>query len=70
MTIVRVSDKEQPLPKNKDFETSFFHVFMATSKMLAMIKEEILKQSSNLLRIFYFFTYGVNTYNDYEIAHM
>ena len=43
---------------------------MATSKMLAMIEEEILKQSSNLLRICISLLYGANTYKDYEIAHL
>ena len=56
--------------KNKDFEPSFFHVFMAMSKMLAMIEEEILKQSSNLLRICISLLYGANMYKDYEIAHL
>ena len=43
---------------------------MATSMMLAMIEEEILKQSSNLLRICISLLYGANTNKDYEIAHL
>ena len=60
----------ETLPKNKDLEPSFFHVFMATSKMLAMIEEEILKQSSNLFRICISLLNGANTYKDYKIAHL
>ena len=43
---------------------------MAMSKMIAMIEEEILKQSSNLFGIRISLLYGVNTYKDYEIAHL
>ena len=42
---------------------------MATSKMLAMIEEEIVKQSSNLLISCISLLYGANKYKDYEIAH-
>ena len=43
---------------------------MATSKILAMIEEEILKQSSNLLRTCISLLYDANTYKDCEIAHL
>ena len=57
-------------PKNKDFEPSFFMFFWLHRRWLAMIEEEILKQSSNLVRICISLLYGANTYKDYEIAHL
>ena len=58
------------LPKNKDFEPFFTCFYGYVEDVLAVMEEEMLKQSSNLLRICISLLYGANTYKDYEIAHL